>query len=210
MTDANFHAPIHIILLSSLHIVLFFSNPDRLFWEWGFRKGDKLETAFLSLLVHVDFEHLISNLSLQIPFGMLFEMMHSHTPSVFIFWISGLFGALVEISILGDNITYGGASPGVFAIISAYLGHVIINWNESQFKWVMLIIIFCYAIFTIASALITQSSNIAHWAHLGGFIHGFFMGIVTVKNYRIYNWEYYLRITCTFICGLSFLLFLIL
>lgn len=206
----NFHAPLHIILLSCLHVILFFSNPTQLFWDWGFKKGDKIELAFISLLVHVNVNHLVNNLALQLPLGILFEMMHSHIASILIFWISGLFGAMVEISILGDHITYGGASPGDFAIVSAYIGHIIINWNEASFKWVILFMIVFYVILTVIYAVIDSSSNVAHWAHLGGFVHGIFMGIVTVKNYKVYKWEYYFRIMCAFICGISFMLFLIL
>lgn len=207
MHDFNFHAPIHIVALSCVHIIIFYSDPLDSFWNMGIHKDDPLIKSILSLVIHVDATHLWNNLAIQLPFGCLFEMLHSHIPCILIFWTSGLFGALLEIVFLKDKVVYGGASPGDFALVSAFIGHVIINWQEARFKWIGILFISLYAITNLILAVFYDNGRTAHLSHLGGFLHGILTGIACVKNYSQYSWETKLRIVSACLAALSFVIF---
>ena len=204
----DFHAPVHMLFVSLIHVIVFYSNPNS-FWDLGFEKNDEIYLSVLSLLIHVDSSHLWNNLSLQIPFGFLFEMLHSHLPCALIFWMSGLFGALLEIKFLKENVVYGGASAGDFALVAAFLSHLIMNWKEAKIKYIALFLLILYIGLTLVTAVVEQNRNVAHLAHLGGFLHGLVLGNAVVKNYKVYRWERVVHIISSLLSVLIFLIFLI-
>uniref|UniRef100_A0AC34FZ54 Peptidase S54 rhomboid domain-containing protein n=1 Tax=Panagrolaimus sp. ES5 TaxID=591445 RepID=A0AC34FZ54_9BILA len=124
------------------------------------------------VFVHVGYVHLLSNLALQVVLGISLELVHK-------------------------GLRIAGASGGVYALITAHLADVIMNWSEMPFRWIR---VFAFSAFILAdfgyAAYERFFANvvvkIAITAHIGGAIAGLFLGIVLLRNLRHHKWELFI------------------
>ena len=191
---APYSWPIHTITLVALMLYFFYDVHDS-HLIFGMTKDRHVGYVFTSIIVHISAWHLWNNLALIFLFGTLFEAVHGSLNTVLIFWICGSFGALSEWFVLDANTTFCGSSPAAFALIGAHASHILVNYNEAPFKRAAILIVGGCIITSIVSSFISPSTTvtIAHFSHLGGFLHGFTLGVSTVRNLKVAEWEVALR-----------------
>ncbi|XP_067014945.2 rhomboid-related protein 2 isoform X2 [Anabrus simplex] len=145
------------------------------------------------MFVHAGFFHLIVNLVIQILLGIPLEMVH-HWWRVLIIYLGGvLFGSL-GTSISDPYVRLVGASGGVYALVTAHLASIVMNWSEMRFaplQFVFFLIVFAS---TIGKDIYYRYINdeddrIGYEAHLFGALAGFLLGISVLRNLHVLKWE---------------------
>jgi len=192
----RFYFPFHILGLFLTIFTFFYVIEDGGRSTLSLRMPPTVEDTswwqFLSVsLVHLDAYHMYNNLILLGLTGSIFELIHGPVPSIAVFWIGGTTGALIEAAwwngLKGTRLM--GASAGGYALVSAHLAHLCLNWKETAFRFSFLAAILFYVTITIIFAFISSEYTVAHTAHWVGFVQGLLVGFVTVKNVRVFRWE---------------------
>ena len=125
------------------------------------------------MFVHGNMWHLIVNMLGLFFFGGQVERQLGRTSFLVMYFLSGVFGALLSLFQPGAAVI--GASGGTlgvlvaFAVLFPYARILIFFLIPVKARYVAIFLCFV----TIASILGRSSDNIAHWAHLGGMVVGF-------------------------------------
>ncbi|XP_018091039.1 rhomboid-related protein 3 isoform X3 [Xenopus laevis] len=145
------------------------------------------------MFMHAGIEHLGVNVALQLLVGVPLEMVHGALRISFVY-IAGILAGSLAVSVADMSAPVVGASGGVYALVSAHLANIVMNWSgmKCQFK-----------LLRTAFALICMSFEFgrAVWlrfypssyppcphpsfvAHLGGVLVGITLGVVILRNYE--------------------------
>lgn len=83
--------------------------------------------------VHNSWSHLLGNVFTQLLVGLPLELSHSSWRVALVYLFGIVYGGLGR-EIFGDpNVPLAGASGGVFALITAHLSHLFLNWNDDTY-----------------------------------------------------------------------------
>ncbi|XP_017337289.1 rhomboid-related protein 3 isoform X2 [Ictalurus punctatus] len=150
---------------------------------------------FSYIFMHAGIEHLGLNMAMQLLVGVPLEMVHG-AARIGLIYLCGVLagdGSLV-VSVVDMTAPVVGSSGGVYALVSAHLANVVMNWSgmKCQFK-----------LFRMAMALVCMSvefgravwlrfyppavppcPNPSFCAHLGGVAVGLTLGVVVLQNYE--------------------------
>ncbi|XP_013403003.1 rhomboid-related protein 2 [Lingula anatina] len=176
-------------------------NPARRYEVWRF---------VTYMCIHVGYTHLISNLVFQLVLGIPMEMVHEWWRMMIVYFL-GVFAGSLAHSVTDPSSFLAGASGGVYALIGAQVGAIIMNWEEMQHRWMegagfgavlramlsavtRLIVIGVFVIADVGIALwkrygAGESSRVSYAAHIGGAVAGVLMGTVALKNLEKKPWE---------------------
>ncbi|XP_014243641.1 protein rhomboid [Cimex lectularius] len=163
---------------------LFIYNPHRRKEAWRF---------LTYMFVHVGFFHLLVNVVVQLLLGIPLEMVHGWW-RVLVIYLAGVCAGSLGTSIADPSVYLAGASGGVYAIITAHIATLIMNWSEMQFaKW-QLIVLLTLITLDVGSAVRNRyvlhvNMQIGYAAHLAGAIAGFLVGIYVLRNLHVRSWE---------------------
>ncbi|XP_060774043.1 rhomboid-related protein 3 [Neoarius graeffei] len=145
------------------------------------------------IFMHTGIEHLGLNMAMQLLVGVPLEMVHGASRIGLVYVCGVLAGSLV-VSVVDMAAPVVGSSGGVYALVSAHLANVVMNWSgmKCQFK-----------LFRMAMALVCMSvefgravwlrfyppavppcPNPSFCAHLGGVAVGLTLGVVVLQNYE--------------------------
>lgn len=146
-------------------------------------------------LIHSGYMHLTMNLVMQTILGLLLELVHGWW-RVGLIYMSGVLAGSLSQSLAMPRAYLAGASGGVYAIVYAHLGNLLLNWSEMEFRWLQLVICLGLSVGDISIALwdtygSATPSNTGHLAHLGGAIAGVLVGIYVLRNLKKRRWERY-------------------
>ncbi|XP_005166241.1 rhomboid-related protein 3 isoform X1 [Danio rerio] len=178
---------------------------------------------FLSyIFMHAGIEHLGLNMAMQLLVGVPLEMVHGALRIGLVYVCGALAGSLA-VSVTDMTAPVVGSSGGVYALVSAHLANVVMNWSgmKCQFK-----------LFRMAMALVCMSVEFgrAVWlrcyppafppcpnpsfvAHLGGVAVGLTLGVVVLQNYeqRLQEqslfWIFFSVYTLFILCGIFWNIF---
>nr|CAH7712261.1 unnamed protein product [Callosobruchus chinensis] len=76
------------------------------------------------MLVHIGYEHIFTNLIVQLVLGLPLEMVH-RWQRVLLIYVAGVLAGSLAHSVADPNIMLGGASGGVYSIMTAHIADVI-------------------------------------------------------------------------------------
>ncbi|EHH24678.1 hypothetical protein EGK_08378, partial [Macaca mulatta] len=145
------------------------------------------------IFMHAGIEHLGLNVVLQLLVGVPLEMVHGAT-RIGLVYVAGVVAGSLAVSVADMTAPVVGSSGGVYALVSAHLANIVMNWSgmKCQFK-----------LLRMAVALICMSMEFgrAVWlrfhpsayppcphpsfvAHLGGVAVGITLGVVVLRNYE--------------------------
>ncbi|KAI5613775.1 rhomboid-related protein 3 isoform X3 [Silurus asotus] len=149
---------------------------------------------FLSyVFMHAGIEHLGLNMAMQLLVGVPLEMVHGAF-RIGLIYICGVLAGSLVVSVVDMAAPVVGSSGGVYALVSAHLANIVMNWSgmKCQFK-----------LFRMAMALVCMSvefgravwlrfyppamppcPNPSFCAHLGGVAVGLTLGVVVLQNYE--------------------------
>ena len=133
------------------------------------------------MLVHGSLEHLISNLVLQLVFGILLELSQGYR-RVAVVHISSSLGGLILHLIQRPGRGLHGASAAVFGLFAGNISSQILNWRDTESSLKNLYVFALLICTEVFFALNESVTGISQAAHLGGGIVGFLIGIVVLEG----------------------------
>jgi rhomboid-related protein 1/2/3 len=163
---------------------LFIYNPYRRYEAWRF---------LTYMFVHVGVFHLVVNLVVQIMLGIPLEMVHGWW-RVLLVYLAGVLAGSLGTSVTDPTVYLAGASGGVYALITAHLATICMNWAEMQFPLLNLVIFLILAAVDVGTAVYTRyvlqiDNKIGYAAHVAGAIAGLLVGINILRNLEVKSWE---------------------
>jgi len=163
---------------------LFIYNPFRRYEAWRF---------LTYMFVHVGWYHLVINVVVQIMLGIPLEMVHGWW-RVLLVYLAGVIAGSLGTSVSDPTVYLAGASGGVYAIITAHLASIFMNWSEMQFPLLNLAVFLILAVVDVGAAVYTRyvlhvHNKIGYAAHLAGAIAGLLVGINILRNLEVKAWE---------------------
>ncbi|XP_051753402.1 rhomboid-related protein 3 isoform X3 [Ctenopharyngodon idella] len=177
---------------------------------------------FSYIFMHAGIEHLGLNMAMQLLVGVPLEMVHGAL-RIGLVYVCGVLAGSLAVSVTDMTAPVVGSSGGVYALVSAHLANVVMNWSgmKCQFK-----------LFRMAMALVCMSVEFgrAVWlrfyppafppcpnpsfvAHLGGVAVGLTLGVVVLQNYeqRLQEqslfWIFFSVYTLFILCGIFWNIF---
>jgi len=158
-------------------------------------------TLITSLFLHGGFLHLLGNMWFLWIFGNNIEDIVGHFKFIVFYLLGGIAASLLQVFITSPStIPVIGASGAVSAILGAYM----LKFPRARVKTLMFIFIFITVInvpaitfigiwffIQLLNTLLRGSSNVAWYAHIGGFLFGLFTIRIFQKKeghkkYRVY------------------------
>lgn len=163
--------------------VLFIYNPYKRYEGWRF---------ISYMFVHVGPGHLFMNLIIQIFLGVALELVH-HWWRVALVYLAGVLAGSMGTSITSPRIFLAGASGGVYALITAHIATIIMNWSEMEYAIVQLLVFLIFCLTDLGTSVYRhvtdQHDQIGYMAHLSGAIAGLLVGIGVLRNLEVRRWE---------------------
>jgi len=220
----------HSLLLNSVDEPLppgpmcspFILHPGKRVQAWRF---------FTYSFVHATgFQHLTFNLVLLVLVGLPLEMAHGGLRVGAVYYLAVLAGSLAT-SLLQPGTFLAGASGGVYALTTAHLASLLLNWREDSLvlrqrlrnrqvasptfgKVVrlgrLLLVTSILGIDILNTALGPPNSSISQLAHLSGALIGVLVGLVVLRNRRVEHWEVWVKAVCLILATILLLLLLVL
>ncbi|XP_014430133.1 rhomboid-related protein 3 isoform X2 [Pelodiscus sinensis] len=138
-------------------------------------------------------EHLGLNVALQLLVGVPLEMVHGAARIGFVY-IAGVIAGSLAVSVADMTAPVVGSSGGVYALISAHLANIVMNWSgmKCQFKLLRVAVALICMSFEFGRAVWLRFHPSAYppcphpsfVAHLGGVMVGITLGVVILRNYE--------------------------
>lgn len=149
--------------------------------------------TFIILFVFDRVFHLVVNLLVQIMLGIPLEMVHKWW-RVLIIYIAGVLAGSLGTSVSDPTVYLAGASGGVYALITAHVATIIMNWSEMEFAVLQLLVFLVITSVDVGQAVYNRyvldtNDQIGYVAHLAGAIAGLLVGINILRNIEIQTWE---------------------
>ncbi|KAG5343374.1 RHBL3 protein, partial [Acromyrmex heyeri] len=163
---------------------LFIYNPHKRYQAWRY---------LTYMFVHVGVFHLVVNLLVQIMLGVPLEMVHKWW-RVLIIYIAGVLAGSLGTSVSDPTVYLAGASGGVYALITAHVATIIMNWSQMEFAVLQLLVFLVITSVDVGQAVYNRyvldtNDQIGYVAHLAGAIAGLLVGINILRNLEVQTWE---------------------
>ncbi|EOA37577.1 hypothetical protein CARUB_v10011917mg [Capsella rubella] len=137
-----------------------------------------------SMWLHAGVFHLFTNMFNVIFFGIRLEQQFGFIKIGIVYLISGFGGSILSALFLQNSISVG-ASGALLGLMGAMLSELLINWTIYANKLAALFTILFIIAINLAIGLLPWVDN---FAHIGGFLTGFFLGFVLLIRPQ-FGWE---------------------
>ncbi|CAG9834329.1 unnamed protein product [Diabrotica balteata] len=191
--------PLVIPIISILQIIFFIVNiictksirSGVVPWEealiYSPQKRKEVWRYFTYSLAHIGYTHLIVNLVVQFLLGLPLEIVHKKW-RVLVLYFAGILAGSLGSTIAHPNTYLYGASAGVYALLLAHIGTIIINWREMTLPGIQLGGFLSIILLDIILTIIAKDNSqhgvpIGYTAHIAGAIAGLLVGIYILKNF---------------------------
>ncbi|MGQ9617084.1 MAG: rhomboid family intramembrane serine protease [Spirochaetota bacterium] len=158
-------------------------------------------TLITSLFLHGSFWHLLGNMWFLWIFGNNIEDTVGHFRFVLFYLLGGIVASLLQIFVTSSSTTpIVGASGAISAVLGAYM----LKFPRARVRTLMFIFIFITVVnvpaitfigiwffIQLLSSLSWQVSNVAWFAHIGGFLFGLFTVKLFEKKERYRHYRVY-------------------
>jgi len=179
--------PFLTISLIILNVLIFFwslNDFERIIYQYGFIPANfSFFTIFTCMFLHGGFDHLFGNMWYLWIFGDNVESKLGKMKFLLLYFLSGYFAAFLHFLVdPTSKIPSIGASGAISGILGAYLyffpKEKILSRVGYTFVHIPAFVVIGFwfllqLIFGAISLLGFSGSNIAFWAHIGGFLFGF-------------------------------------
>lgn len=193
--------PLGLFVLTTVIIILFFIDvglgydsttargPTAQALIYDPRRREEAWRFITYMFVHIGKFHLIVNILVQIMLGIPLEMIHGWWRVLIVYLCGVAFGSLAT-SLFDPCVKLAGASGGVYSLITAHIGAIIMNWQEMTFPLVQLLVFMLIIGVDVGTAVYNRYTldlrdNIGYTAHLAGALAGLCMGIVVLRNLQV-------------------------
>ncbi|XP_043567991.1 rhomboid-related protein 1 isoform X1 [Chiloscyllium plagiosum] len=200
--------PLFMTILTIIQIVIFICygamlnkwvlqtyHPDYMKSPLVYHPGHRAHVwrFFTYMFMHAGLEQLGFNAFLQLMIGVPLEMVHG-IMRIGLLYLAGVLAGSLTVSVTDMRAPVVGASGGVYALCSAHLANVVMNWAGMRCP---------YKLLRMILALVCMSSEVgrAVWlrfspplpssgpqpsfmAHLAGAVVGISMGLIILRSYE--------------------------
>lgn len=133
------------------------------------------------------------NLLVQIMLGIPLEMVHKWW-RVLIIYFAGVLAGSLGTSVSDPSVYLAGASGGVYALITAHVATILMNWSQMEFAVLQLLVFLVVTSVDVGQAIYTRyvtdhDSQVGYVAHLAGAVAGLLVGINILRNLEVQTWE---------------------
>lgn len=144
------------------------------------------------MFVHIGFMHIVMNLLVQIFLGVALELVHCWW-RVALVYLAGVAAGSMGTSIFSPRVFLAGASGGVYALITAHIATIIMNWSQMEYAIVQLFVflVFCVTDLSVSiyNSIYDPFDKVGYIAHASGALAGFLVGIGVLRNLKVNAWE---------------------
>jgi membrane associated rhomboid family serine protease len=159
--------------------------------------GDRLYTVFTSMFLHGSLGHLIGNMLFLYVFGDNVEDAFGHGKYFLFYLFCGVAATVAHILSLTNPGQFSDPVVGASGAISGVLGAYFVLYPRAKvltlifYGWVVIIpvpaLIFLgiwflmqwmFGMINLLNPLIPKQSNVAYWAHVGGFLAGMIIALL--------------------------------
>ena len=141
-------------------------------------------------LIHLDWLHLLVNMSMQLLLGVPLELVHGVCRIVFIY-LAGVLSGSVAASIFDSSVLLAGCGGGVYALLSAHLANVLLHHESMANPYLRLIGLLFLASMEVGFGVYRRYApttqewmKIGFVAQLAGIVAGLTIGLVVLRNYE--------------------------
>lgn len=151
--------------------------------------GGRMLAGVTSTFLHSGWLHLIGNMWFLWVFGNAINYKFGHAQYLGLYLLAGWLGSMLHYACTGSPVI--GASGAINGVVGAFLvlfpkNNVTVAWIwgiwGSRFSVSSYWIIIYWLAWDIGSLLLSSSSQVAYWAHVGGFLAGFVVAFACVKT----------------------------
>uniref|UniRef100_A0A803KRW7 RHOMBOID-like protein n=1 Tax=Chenopodium quinoa TaxID=63459 RepID=A0A803KRW7_CHEQI len=136
-----------------------------------------------SIWLHAGVVHILANMLSLVFIGIRLEQEFGFVKIGLLYVISG-FGANILSSLFLQSAISVGASGALFGLLGAMLSELLTNWTIYANKLAALLTLILIIILNLAVGVLPHVDN---FAHIGGFITGFFLGFMLLIRPQ-YGW----------------------
>ena len=141
-------------------------------------------------LIHLDWLHLIVNISMQLLLGIPLELVHGFCRILFIY-LAGVLSGSLAASIFDSSVLLAGCGGGVYALLSAHLANVLLHHESMARPYLRLVGLLFLASMEVGFGVYRRYAPTAReWmkvgfvAQLAGIVAGLTIGLVVLRNYE--------------------------
>lgn len=128
--------------------------------------------------------------------GIPLEMVHKWW-RVLIIYFAGVIAGSLGTSISDPSVWLAGASGGVYALITAHVATILMNWKQMEFAILQLLLFVLITSADVGQAIYNryfaephmQNDRIGYVAHFAGAMAGLLVGINILRNLEVQTWE---------------------
>ncbi|MED6120866.1 Retinoblastoma-like protein 1 [Stylosanthes scabra] len=124
--------------------------------------------------LHGGVVHVLANMLSLVFIGIRLEQEFGFVRIGFLYVISGFGGSLLSALFIQSGISVG-ASGALFGLLGGMLSEILINWTIYANKFAALLTLIVITLINLAVGILPHVDN---FAHIGGFLSGFFLGFV--------------------------------
>ena len=140
------------------------------------KQSHQLYRPLTALIVHQSFFHILSTIFMLVIWTSYFEIYMGSYRTPIVFVLSGMIGHLASFAFDGPAATAMGAAAGLFGIIGAMIGYIILNWNNMNYAASPRLILVLYVVLILLITALLTSRFSQNSASLFGVIAGVFIG----------------------------------
>lgn len=148
-------------------------------------------------LLHANWNHLLSNIVIQLIFGIFLEIVNGPL-RVGLLYIAGMLAGGLASSVIEPQANVVGASGAVYALVGAWVGYIMINWDtlEAVRKWIGAIFLVILVGLDFGQAIYLkyiegEKTGVSVAGHVGGFLLGASFGTWLLRNHKHSDYERY-------------------
>ena len=147
--------------------------------------------------VHAGLFHVTFNILVQLVLGIPLEMVHAAW-RVAAVYLSGVLAGSLWTSVIKPGVFLSGASGGVYALITAHLGTVIMNHREMSHPWLRVGVVSLTAatdvcVYIYQTAVLGQPAKpVSYPAHIAGAVAGLLVRTPVLQfslHFLVFRWE---------------------
>lgn len=132
------------------------------------------------MFVHKRLDHLLGNLIAQCIFGTWLELVHSSWRVAAVYVLGVITGSMLH-SVENPGNSLIGASGGVYALFTAHIASIIMNWQDTKHAMLQLYFFIIIGSTEVLTAIYCCATTTSNSSHLGGSIAGFLVGILVLE-----------------------------
>ncbi|KAI3812964.1 hypothetical protein L1987_17677 [Smallanthus sonchifolius] len=153
--------------------------------EWDKVVNDHQAWRLVScIFLHAGVVHLLANMLSLIFIGIRLEQQFGFVRVGILYMLAGIGGSILSALFITNNISVG-ASGALFGLLGAMLSELLTNWTIYANKTAAL---FTLVIIILVNLAVGMLPHVDNFAHIGGFLTGFFLGFVLLIRPQ-FSWQ---------------------